>query len=81
MARRLIDISSPLRNGVAADPPGLGPTIEYFDHRQSLPQLLPFFPGLKAEDLPDGQGWAVERCNCPPTTAHISTRPGISTPR
>ncbi len=56
MARRLIDISVPLQNDVAADPPGLGPTIEYIDHQQSLPQILPFFPGLKKEDLPDGQG-------------------------
>jgi kynurenine formamidase len=31
------------------------------DHQQSLPQMLAFFPGLAAEDLPDGQGWAVER--------------------
>ncbi len=61
MTRRLIDISVPLQNDVAADPPGHGPKIEYIDHKQSLPQILPFFPGLKAEDLPDGQGWAVER--------------------
>jgi kynurenine formamidase len=61
MARRLIDISAPLHNDGPADPPGLGPTIEYIDHQQSLPQILPFFPGLKREDLPDGQGWAVER--------------------
>ena len=60
MTRRLIDISVPLQNDVAADPPGGGPRIEYVDHQQSLPRLLPFFPGLKAEDLPDGQGWAVE---------------------
>ena len=59
MTRRLIDISVPLQNDVAADPPGAGPRIEYVDHQQSLPRLLPFFPGLKAEDLPDGQGWAV----------------------
>ena len=52
---------APLQNDVAADPPGLGPKIEYIDHQQSLPQILPFFPGLKKEDLPDGQGWAVER--------------------
>ena len=44
-----------------ADPPGTGPSIEYIDHEQSLPRILPLFPGLKAEDLPDGQGWAVER--------------------
>ena len=61
MTRRLIDISVPLQNDVAADPPGAGPRIEYVDHQQSLPRLLPFFPGLKAEDLPEGQGWAVEQ--------------------
>ena len=61
MARRFIDISAALQNDVPADPPGLGPRIEYIDHQQSLPQILPFFPGLRQEDLPDGQGWAVER--------------------
>ena len=61
MVRRFIDISAPLQNDVPADPPGLGPKIEYIDHQQSLPQILPFFPGLRQEDLPDGQGWAVER--------------------
>jgi kynurenine formamidase len=61
MARRIIDLSVPLQNDVPADPPGLDPKIEYIDHQQSLPQILPFFPGLKAADLPDGAGWAVER--------------------
>jgi kynurenine formamidase len=61
MARRLIDISIPLQNTVHADPPGNHPKIEYIDHQQSLAGMLRFFPGLKAEDLPDGQGWAVER--------------------
>jgi kynurenine formamidase len=61
MGRRIVDISAPLQNDVPADPPGLGPRIEYVDHQQSLPQILPFFPGLKKEDLPNGQGWAVER--------------------
>ena len=61
MARRFIDISAPLRNDVVSDPPGHNPRIEYIDHQQSLPQILPFFAGLKKEDLPDGQGWAIER--------------------
>src|SRR6266852_9824442 len=26
-----------------------------------MPRMLQFFEGLKAEDLPDGQGWAVEQ--------------------
>jgi hypothetical protein len=61
MARRFIDISAPLRNDAVSDPPGHNPKIEYIDHQQSLPQILPFFPGLRREDLPDGQGWAIER--------------------
>ena len=61
MARKLIDISVPLQNDVPADPPGNHPTIQYIDHQQGLPRMLQFFDGLKAEDLPDGQGWAVEQ--------------------
>ena len=57
---KLIDISVPLENDVAADPPGRGPTIEYSSHRQTTAEIISFFPGLKAEDLPDGEGWAVE---------------------
>src|SRR5690348_10102497 len=70
MARRFIDISAPLQNDVPADPPGFGPQIEYIDHQQSLPQILPFFPGLRKDDLPDGQGWAVERVDL---TTHNGT--------
>ena len=61
MARKLIDISVPLQNDVPADPPGGHPTIQYIDHQQGLPRMLNFFEGLKAEELPDGQGWAVEQ--------------------
>jgi kynurenine formamidase len=63
MARRLIDISVTLQNDVPADPPGINPVIEYNDHQKSLPRMLGFFEGLKAEDLPDGQGWAMETVN------------------
>jgi kynurenine formamidase len=69
MAKRLIDISVPLQNDVPADPPGLHPTIRYTDHQQGLPEMLQFFEGLKAEDLPDGKGWAME-------TVQLSTHNG-----
>jgi kynurenine formamidase len=60
MPRKIIDLSVPLENDVPADL-GPGPAIEYIDHDQSLPGILPLFPGLKKEDLPDGKGWAVEK--------------------
>jgi len=61
MPLTLIDISVPLKNDVTSDPPGNHPTIQYIDHQQSLPRMLQFFDGLRAQDLPDGQGWAVEQ--------------------
>ena len=61
MSRRFVDISIFLENDVISDPPPFGPKIEYFDHQMTFGQIAPFFPGLKKEDLPDGEGWAVEK--------------------
>jgi len=60
VARKIIDISIPLENDVIADPPGYGPKIKYEDHKQTAPEMLKFFPGLTVNDLPDGEGWAIE---------------------
>lgn len=59
--RRLVDLSVDLRNGILSDPPGHLPDIEYFDHSQTPNEILQFFPGATADDLPDGEGWALER--------------------
>ena len=61
MARKIIDLSVFLENDVISDPPGYRPKIDYIDHRTSVPELLEFFPGLKEQDLPDGEAWAIER--------------------
>ncbi|HZD25300.1 MAG TPA: cyclase family protein [Alphaproteobacteria bacterium] len=61
MARRFIDISMPLENDVISDPAPFGPKIHYIDHQMSAQQMLAFFPGLKQEELPDGEAWAVEK--------------------
>jgi kynurenine formamidase len=58
---KLIDLARPLENTTYADPPGLHPTITYLDHRQTADQILGFFPGVSKDDLPGGEGWAVEQ--------------------
>lgn len=63
MARRFVDLSIFLENDVLSDPPGFSPKIEYITHQQSPEDVVKFFPGLKKEDLPDGEGWAVETVN------------------
>ena len=61
MPRKIVDLSIYLENDVVSDPPPFGPKIEYMTHETTFPQMAPFFPGLKREDLPDGAAWAVER--------------------
>ena len=55
MPRKIVDLSIFLENDVISDPPGAQPKITYIDHKQSVPGLASFFPGLQEHDLPDGE--------------------------
>jgi len=66
----LVDLSVSLKAGIPSDPPGAQPSISYEDHHQSVKHLQMFFPGLLKEQLPDGEGWAIERLE---TTTHTGT--------
>ena len=61
MPRRIIDISVALQNDIASDPPGQEPRIKYVAHNEGAGLICRHFPGLTPQDLPDGEGWAVER--------------------
>ena len=61
MPRTIIDLSIYLENDVISDPEPFRPRIDYIDHSMSVEDLAGFFPGLKKEDLPDGEAWAIEK--------------------
>jgi kynurenine formamidase len=67
---RLVDLSVPLQAGVASDPPGMLPAIEYSDHLAGVEEFMHMFPGLRPEQLPDGAGPAIERLR---VTSHNGT--------
>ena len=58
---KLVDLSRPLENTDYADPPGLAPKIDYFAHKDTAEGMLQFFPGVTPDELPGGEGWAIER--------------------
>ena len=63
MARQIVDLSIYLENDVVSDPPAYRPQIDYIDHAMSVPEITSFFPGLRPQDLPDGEAWAIESVN------------------
>ena len=61
MGRRLIDLSVALDAGIASDPAIMLPEIDYMTHEDTAEQVMSFFPGLAKEELPGGEGWAIEK--------------------
>ena len=60
MTRRYVDLSIPIESGVESDPEPFRPQVFYQTHKESVESIASFFPGLKPEHLPDGEGWAAE---------------------
>ena len=63
MRKKIIDLSVSLEIGINSDPPAALPNIDYISHQDSAEHVCSFFPGLQKDDLPGGEGWAVEQLN------------------
>ena len=61
MPRRIVDLSVPLQVGIASDPPGMLPQIDYVGHHDTAAAMAAMFPGMRPDQLPEGQGWAFEQ--------------------
>ncbi|WP_298291739.1 cyclase family protein [Novosphingobium sp.] len=59
MSRRFVDLSITLCNDVVSDPPFMRPEITYQSHGDTMPELGHFFPGVTADQTPDGAGFAA----------------------
>ena len=59
MTHRFVDLSIYLENEVVTDPPFMRPKITYQSHQETVADAGTFFPGIKAEDLPGGEGFAA----------------------
>jgi kynurenine formamidase len=68
--RKIIDLSVPIMNGIISDPEQQLPEILYTNHREGAKQIASLFPGMKDDDLPSGEGWAVEDLK---VTSHSGT--------
>ncbi|MDE2042901.1 MAG: cyclase family protein, partial [Alphaproteobacteria bacterium] len=59
MPRRFIDLSITLCNDVVSDPPFMRPQITYQTHHETMPEARHFFPGVAADMMPGGEGFAA----------------------
>lgn len=57
---KIIDLSIPIQHGLPSDPEMQIPRIDYRNHRDTAEQMASFFGNATVEDLPDGNGWAIE---------------------
>jgi len=62
VSRRFLDISVPLQAGIASDPPGSEPKINYMNHHDTAQRMADYF-GIPVDGLPNGEYAAIERCD------------------
>lgn len=67
---KINDLSIPVEDGLPSDPPPQVPHIEYLRHKDTAQVMTTYFNGgISIEDLPEGNGWAIEN-------VHLTTHSG-----
>ena len=57
---KIVDISQPLDNETVVDPDFMRPSIRYVTGKENAALMCELFPGLREDQLPGGEGWAIE---------------------
>ena len=57
---RIVDLTTLLEGELPSDPDIQIPHIQNIDHKATAPGMKDFFPGTTEEDLPEGNGWAID---------------------
>lgn len=61
--RKIIDLSVAVESGLPCDPPNQIPHIKYCSHKDTAAEMAGFFGNATVDDLPEGNGWAIEFIN------------------
>ncbi len=68
---RIIDLSISIEDGLPCDPQPQIPHIKYLNHKDTAETMVSYFQQkICTEDLPDGNGWAIEHLEL---TTHSGT--------
>ena len=67
---KFVDLSITTENDLPSDPPPQIPRIEYENHKDTAQAMTTYFgEDFTVDDLPEGNGWALETC-------HLTTHSG-----
>ncbi len=69
---KIIDLSIAIEDGLPSDPPFQIPKIKYLNHKDTAAEMASYFGTATVDDLPEGNGWAIELLNvCTHAGTHL----------
>lgn len=57
---KIVDLSISVESGLPSDPPPQIPQIDYRNHKDTAEEMTAYFGDATIDDLPEGNGWAIE---------------------